>query len=101
MKKLSYLSASFVILCLAACSSKDKAGPKRVEQEPVAWDYNKIREVREEEKVQTPPVPENSSDEEANCVVMTKSQMTRAKKSGCRKLDPRGGQGDSYCCPRE
>lgn len=100
MKKLSYLSASFVILCLAACASKDKAGPKRVEQEPVAWDYNKIREVREEEKVQTPPVPEHSEDE-ANCVVMTKAQMTRSKKGGCRKLDPRDGRGEGYCCPRE
>lgn len=91
-----------LVAALSACSSKKskEAEPvKRVDMKHTEWDYQKIREVREAEKVQLPPLPAN---DDKNCVVMSHEQMVRAKVSGCRKLDPRAGQGEeAYCCPRE
>lgn len=104
MSVMNRIAQIFIILAVTACASKKKKEeapppPTRVNMNPTDWDYNKIREVRAAEKAQTPA--EHPSDD-ANCVVMTHTQMVRAKASGCRKMDPREGGGEgSYCCPRE
>ncbi|MBS1983852.1 MAG: hypothetical protein JST16_06745 [Bdellovibrionales bacterium] len=101
------LGASFLLsllaLSLPACSSKPsgKEGPKRVDMNHTEWDYDKIRQARDAEKVQTPS-PSKNSDDEADCIVMTRSQMIRSNSGGCRKMDAREGRGkDAYCCPKE
>ncbi len=95
-------TVAIIAFLTVSCSSKENyTPPRKVEQEKGTWDYSKIREIRESEKVQNPDKPQNTEPE--SCVLMSASQMKRAKVSGCRKADARAGEGEgeeSYCCPR-
>jgi len=91
---------------LGACSSKNKepewVPPKKVEQNKTDWDYGKIRETREAERIDTANNNASSQKTEPqDCVVVSRSEMIRSKRQGCQPSDPRLGQGqDSFCCPR-
>ncbi len=68
-----------------------------------SWDYDRIREAREAENVQTPTQGDLTKlqEEDAKCLVMSRSEMIRSKASGCRPVDPRAGLGeDRFCCPK-
>ena len=86
-------------LVLASCATKEE--PVKVPHQPTQWDHEKIREVRQAEAAQT-PAPTTSADDEANCLVMTRSEISRSKATGCRAMDPRSGHGeDAFCCPKK
>ncbi len=100
--KISFLP-SFIIcltLCfLGACSSKNTAGPKRVDQESSSWDYAKIREAKAAENAEVATYKNDDADY-AQCQIYSKDAMIRAKVSGCRPTDPRAGFGENtFCCP--
>ncbi len=101
--RLAVLSA---VLVVGACSSKKKEAkwepPKTVEQSPTDWDYNQIRQSREAERIDSANNNAESQDAEMqDCTFVSRSEMIRSKRQGCRPADPRSGQGaDSFCCPR-
>ncbi len=95
-----------ILTVLLSCSSHSKKSapepPKAAESQ--GWDYEKIRQVREDERAMTPidspKSPEATLTDE--CLVVSEAHKKQAKLSGCRKLDARLGHGDqSYCCPRQ
>ncbi len=108
MKKLITI-ATVLTLGSFACSNRQrkeentthsKETPPKVGK---SWDYNKIREARDAEHVQSPSNVDvkKMQEDDANCTVMTSDQMIRSKASGCRPLDARTGMGGDYCCPRD
>jgi len=109
MKKLLTLAMSLT-LGTTACTNKnrkedDTTHTKEVNQKVgKSWDYNKIREARDAERTQQPSDTDlkKMAEDDANCTPMSRTQMIRAKASGCRPLDAQSGMGaDMYCCPRE
>jgi hypothetical protein len=101
MRKLTViLVASVSFLALPKCSSGSKSKTK-INAKLGEWNYDKARETKQAEEAQNASLPAPNLEAEANCSVVTHSEMIRAKLSGCRRLDPRTGSGpDSYCCPR-
>lgn len=94
---MKFLINLFALLLIVSCASKEAS--VKVPHQPTEWDHKQIRAVREAEAAQSASEPAPS--EELPCQVMTRSEMTRAKASGCKKMDPREGQGsDAFCCPR-
>jgi hypothetical protein len=99
------MTLSFVIN-LASCSSRkdEKTAPPPATKKSETWDYDKIRQVRDDERATTPvdvpKSPEATLTDE--CTIVTAAQMQQAKLHGCRKLDSRLGHGEnSFCCPRQ
>ncbi len=111
MKRKSSLALLGMILTvsfLSACANKKVSAEAEKEAPPPAspekkWDYEKIRQVRADEKLTTPidgpTAPEATLTDD--CEVVSPARMKQAKLSGCKKLDPRLGYGEnSYCCPK-
>ncbi len=93
-----------LFIFIAACSSREKSDYKPPEKVKTKyeWDHEKIKESREAEKAETAALSQKGEAEMENCTVMKKSQMVRAKKSGCRPMRAQEGHGDdAYCCPKD
>jgi hypothetical protein len=98
------LTASVIFLSHCA-SKKEEAKTAEAPKTEAApnWNYDKIRQVREDEKsstpVEAPYTPEAKLADD--CKIMSDAARKQSKISGCKKLDPRLGYGEnSYCCPR-
>ena len=99
--KRQFIFPALILSGLISCSSKDSNNPPTTaKQNMSSWDHEQIRKAREAEKELTPPEAPEAEDQRSHCVVMSLAEMRRAKAQGCKKLDPRAGNGeDSYCCP--
>jgi len=107
-KAFKGLILTVALLSLSDCTNRKKKSGDQETTVPATnmgknWDYEKIREVRNQENAQRPTEVEikTMNEDDADCVVMTKIQMTKSGASGCRPVDPRSGAGaNSFCCPR-
>lgn len=98
---------------LTSCSgtknytTEDNSGIPKKAGKTTNWDYDQVRQIREEEKKAKPSEEELSraqqvakGEDPAQCHPLTRSQVERARLEGCRRLDPKEGYGeDMYCCP--
>lgn len=109
MKKIFGSLLCLSILNLGACSHRPKKeDSSSVQKEEGAkvgktWDYDRIREARSAEAAAEPGKEQikEMHDSDANCLVMSRSQMIRSKAQGCRPVEAQAGLGeDAYCCPR-
>lgn len=109
MKKISWSLLPVLALTLGACSSRpkkeDSSSVRKEEEAKVGktWDYDRIREARSAEAAAEPNKDQAKQmhDSDADCLVMSRSQMIRSKAQGCRPVEAQAGLGeDSYCCPR-
>jgi hypothetical protein len=105
-RKISLWFALLTVSILSACSSHKKvteADPSTQAPPETQWNYDKIRQVREDEKLTAPieaPIPPQAKLSD-DCQVTSAAQMKQAKLTGCKLLDPRLGYGENtYCCPR-
>jgi len=95
---------ALLLICavFAGCATTPSAPQTAAKPKKTEWDYARIRDTRQAEEAQTPPVALLNRDAEEDCAVLTRDQMIRSKASGCRPMDPREGGGpDAFCCPRE
>jgi hypothetical protein len=86
-----------LVLAVVATGCGTPKSAQKNEKPAENWDYQKIRQAREAERLETPTtIP---SPDESRCVVLSDAERKRARASGCKPLDPRAGHGEGkFCC---